>query len=264
MTPAAPRMDRKELHKMIISVINQKGGVGKTTTALQIGAFLRQQGKKVLYIDLDGQCNLSYSLQANTDGPSVADVLAGECSAKEATQTTPAGEVIPSSPGMAAAESIIGTKNADRLKSVLAPIQGSYDYIVMDTPPALGTVMINALTASDGAIITAQADIYSVQGIAQMAETIATVKRYTNKNLEVWGILLTRYSGRAVLTREMETVIGQQAEKMGTTLFHTRIRENVRLKEAATMQQDIYTYAPKSNGAADYTAFMKELEERMK
>ena len=249
--------------KDIIAVINQKGGVGKSTTALSLGAGLSLRGYKVLYADLDAQGNLSHTMKANTSGLTALDVLTQQATAAEVIQHTDLGDIIPASPALAGADAVItATGKEYRLREALEPVKGSYDYIVIDTPPALGVLTINALTACHSAVIPAQADIYSLQGINQLYTTIDTVRKYCNPSLSIKGILLTRYSARSILSRELAEVIEQTAQRFNTQLFSTPIRETVAVREAQASQQDIYSYAPKSNAAADYTAFVAELLER--
>lgn len=249
--------------KDIIAVINQKGGVGKSTTALSLGAGLSLRGYKVLYADLDAQGNLSHTMKANASGLTALDVLTQQATAAEVIQHTDLGDIIPASPALAGADAVItATGKEYRLREALEPVKGSYDYIVIDTPPALGVLTINALTACHSAVIPAQADIYSLQGINQLYTTIDTVRKYCNPSLSIKGILLTRYSARSILSRELAEVIEQTAQRFNTQLFSTPIRETVAVREAQASQQDIYSYAPKSNAAADYTAFVAELLER--
>lgn len=249
--------------KDIIAVINQKGGVGKSTTALSLGAGLSLRGYKVLYADLDAQGNLSHTMKADTSGLTALDVLTQQATASEVIQHTALGDIIPASPALAGADAVItATGKEYRLREALEPVKGSYDYIVIDTPPALGVLTINALTACHSAVIPAQADIYSLQGINQLYTTIDTVRKYCNPSLSIKGILLTRYSARSILSRELAEVIEQTAQRFNTQLFSTPIRETVAVREAQASQQDIYSYAPKSNAAADYTAFVAELLER--
>lgn len=249
--------------KDIIAVINQKGGVGKSTTALSLGAGLSLRGYKVLYADLDAQGNLSHTMKADTSGLTALDVLTQQATAAEVIQHTALGDIIPASPALAGADAVItATGKEYRLREALEPVKGSYDYIVIDTPPALGVLTINALTACHSAVIPAQADIYSLQGINQLYTTIDTVRKYCNPSLSIKGILLTRYSARSILSRELAEVIEQTAQRFNTQLFSTPIRETVAVREAQASQQDIYSYAPKSNAAADYTAFVAELLER--
>lgn len=249
--------------KEIISVINQKGGVGKTTTTLAIGAGLSLRGFKTLYIDLDAQGNLSSTLKADTSGLSTVELLEAKAKASEIIQQTQQGDVIPASPALAGADTfIIATGKEYRLQEALEPIKGKYDYIIIDTPPALGVLTINALTACTSVIIPAQADTYSLQGISQLYTTIDTVRRYCNRSLEIKGILLTRYSPRAILSRDIAEVIEQTAKQLNTKLFKTTIRETITIKEAQANQQDIFSYAPKSNAAIDYAEFINEILER--
>lgn len=246
--------------KECIAVINQKGGVGKSTTSNAIGAGLFQRGYKVLFIDLDAQGNLSYSMKCENKPLSSLEVLTGTATAKEATLTTPQGDIIPASPALASADTIItDTGREYRLKEALEPLKEVYDYIIIDTPPALGTLTINALTACDSVIIPAQADIYSLQGIGQLNQTIQTVKRYCNSDLTIKGIVITRYSPRAVLTRDMTDLLEDTAKQLNTKVFASRIRECIALKEAQASQIDIFTYNPRSNAGIDYKALLEEM-----
>lgn len=246
--------------KECIAVINQKGGVGKSTTSNAIGAGLFQRGYKVLFIDLDAQGNLSYSMKCENKPLSSLEVLTGTATAREATLTTPQGDIIPASPALASADTIItDTGREYRLKEALEPLKEVYDYIIIDTPPALGTLTINALTACDSVIIPAQADIYSLQGIGQLNQTIQTVKRYCNKELTIKGIVITRYSPRAVLTRDMTDLLEDTAKQLNTKVFTSRIRECIALKEAQASQIDIFTYNPRSNAGIDYKALLEEM-----
>lgn len=248
--------------KECIAVINQKGGVGKSTTSNAIGAGLAHKGFKVLSVDLDAQGNLSYSLNANNKPLTSLEVLTGTATAKEAIIHTSQGDLIPASPALASADTIITETGKEyRLKEALEPLKADYDYIIIDTPPALGTLTINALTACDSVIIPAQADIYSLQGIGQLHQTIQTVQKYCNKDLSIKGIVITRYSPRAVLTRDMAELLEDTARQLNTRLFASRIRECIAIKEAQASQTDIYTYSPKSNASIDYGALVEEILE---
>ena len=154
---------------------------------------------------------------------------------------------------------IADTGKEYRLKEALDGIKGQYDYIIVDTPPALGILTVNALTACDSVIIPAQADIYSLQGIEQLAETMKPVKKYCNPALKIEGILLTRYSPRSVLSREVAELAEQLAAKLNTKLFKATIREAIAVKEAQISQQSLYSYAPKAKVTEDYTALINEL-----
>jgi ATPases involved in chromosome partitioning len=246
----------------IIAVINQKGGVGKSTTTLALGAGLSCKGFKTLFIDLDAQANLSYTLGADITGlanHSVFDVLTGK-SAVGAVQQTAQGAVIASSPALVGADTVLTAVGKEYfLKEALEPLDKDYDYIIIDTPPALGILTINALTACTGAIIPAQADIYSLQGISQLYGTLQTVKKYCNPSLKVLGILLTRYNARAIISREVAEMIERMATQLHTVLYKTKIREATAIKEAQARRLSIYEYAPKSNAAIDYRAFVDEV-----
>ena len=195
-----------------IAIINQKGGVGKSTTASAIGGGLNS---KVLHVDLDPQCNLSYLMEANISGltqASALDVLQGNASAADAIQHTAQGDIIAASPALSGADIVLtATGKEYRLKEALEAIVGEYDYCIIDTPPALGILTINALTACNGCIIPAQADFLSLQGIGQLHGTIETVKKYCNPGLKVYGIVLTRYSARAVISREVTAMMEETA-----------------------------------------------------
>ena len=243
-----------------IAVINQKGGVGKSTTAHALGAGLILKGYSVLFVDLDYQGNLSYSMGANTKGYNALGVLERPETAKEEIQHTPQGDIIASSPKLAGADKLLEETGKEyRLKEALESLQGAYDYIIVDTPPALGILTINALTACTGAIIPAQADIYSLQGIAQLNSTIETVKKYCNPSLSIMGIVLTRFNGRSIIRREVAEMLEQTAEQLHTKLYSTKIRECVSIVEAQAMKKPIYSYAPRSNATADYKALVAEM-----
>lgn len=249
--------------KEVIAIINQKGGVGKSTTANAIGAGLSLKGYKVLYIDLDAQGNLTYTLGAVTNGLTSLDLLSKTAGAAEAIQHTGQGDIIAASPALAGADTVITAVGKEyRLKEAIEPLKESYDYIIIDTPPALGILTINALTACTGAVIPAQADIYSLQGISQLHSTIQTVRQYCNPALTIKGIVLTRYSARAILSREVAEMIDETAKRLDTKLYKTTIRENIAVKESQARQQNIFTYSPKSNAAEDYKALVDEIIER--
>jgi len=246
--------------KKIVAIINQKGGVGKSTTAEALLAGLSLKGYKTLAIDLDAQGNLTYSTGATTEGATALGILTGEVKAKEAIQQTKSGDIIASNKALAGADAFISDTGKEyRLKEALETISGDYDYIIIDTPPALGILTINALTACDSVIIPAQADIYSIQGIEQLAETIKPVRKYCNPNLSIEGILLTRYNSRSILSKEVAELMEQLAEKLGTKLFKTTIREAIAVKEAQISQESLYSYAPRAKVAEDYTNFIEEL-----
>ena len=244
----------------IISIINQKGGVGKSTTAEALLAGLTLKGYKTLAVDLDAQGNLTYATGANSQGATSLGVLTREVDAGDAIQHTPSGDIIPSNKALAGADAFItDTGKEYRLKEALESVASEYDYIIIDTPPALSILTINALTASNSLIIPAQADIYSLQGIEQLAETIQPVKRYCNPTLSIEGILLTRYSKRSILGQEVAGLARQIAQRLNTKVFDTTIREAIAIKEAQISQQSLFSYAPKAPVTDDYRAFIEEV-----
>lgn len=245
---------------MVLGIINQKGGVTKSTTAQQIGAALSLSGSKVLLIDLDAQGNLSYMCGAGAGELNALDILQNPKQIGEAIRHTQQGDIIASAKGLAIADQLLTETGKEyRLKEALAALPVKYDYVIIDTPPALGVLTINALTACNEVIIPAQADILSLQGIAQLSETIDRVRKYCNPELKITGIVLTRYNGRAVISREIAEQTEATAAALHTKVFNTKIRECTAVKEAQVMKQNIFTYAPRSNAAKDYRALVEEI-----
>ena len=245
-----------------ISIINRRGGVGKTATAHALGAGLSFKGHKVLYVDLDSQTNLSYDLGAEAGAGDSMELLRGSCTAREAVTTCNIENcsVITASPELSIADVILTSMGKEyRLKEALEPINNDYDYCVIDTPPALGVLLTNALTASNRIIIPAQAEIHSLQGIGQIAEIVTQAKKYTNPGLKIDGILITRWNGRAILSKDMQATLEETAAALHTKVYREPIRECIAIKEAQAMQQDIFTYSPRSNAAKDYESFILEV-----
>lgn len=245
---------------MIYAIANQKGGVGKSSTAAALLAGLTLKGYKCLAIDLDAQRNLTFATGACANKKTALEVLTGELTAEEAIQNTSSGDIIAANIALAGADAFIkDTGKEYKLKEAIEPIKGSYDYIIIDTPPALGVITVNALTAADSVIIPAQADVFSLQGITELAGTIQPVKKYCNPSLTIEGILLTRYSPRSVLSREVTELMGKLAKKLETRLFKNTIREAISVKEAQMSQQSLFVYAPKAKVTEDYNGFITEL-----
>lgn len=246
--------------KKIVSIINQKGGVGKSTTAESLAAGLSLRGYKTLAVDLDAQGNLTYTFGADNTGATVLEVLTGDATAAEAIKHTQSCDVLPANKALAGADAYIKETGKEyRLKEALENVADQYDYIIIDTPPALGILTVNALTACQSVIIPSQADIYSIQGIEQLSETMKPVKKYCNPGLEIEGILLTRYSARSVLSREVADMLEELAANLGTKLFKTKIREAIAVKEAQISQQSLFEYSPKAKPTEDYNALIDEL-----
>ncbi|MBO4859740.1 MAG: ParA family protein [Treponema sp.] len=243
----------------IITVTNQKGGVGKTTTASSLFAGLSMMGKKTLAIDLDPQCNLSYCYKADTSKPSIKNVFKGEIKLSEAIQQTSTGDFIQSDKSL---NNIMQELNAIdqvyKLSKVLKEVSDKYDYVIIDTPPALSPLTINALVASTSVIIPVQADSFSMQGAEALAETIQGI-RDVNKDLEISGVLLVRYKGRAGLAQHMNEQFIKFANMFETKVFETKIRDAIAVQESQLARQSIFEYNPKSNVALDYANFIKEL-----
>lgn len=244
----------------IITIATQKGGTGKTTTAHALGAGLIWRAYRVLFVDLDPQGNLSYTLRADQPELTTYGALTGRGTTAQAIIHTPGGDILAASPALSGADlELSKTGKEYKLKEALQPIKANYDYIVIDTPPALGILTINALTASDSVIIPSQADIYSLQGIGQLYATIEAVKSYTNPSLFIKGILLTRYNARSILSRDLTELIKDTARQLETKVFRTYIREGIAIREAQAHRQDIYSYAPRANPTVDYIALVTEL-----
>ena len=242
-----------------VCIINKKGGVAKTTTAL-IAAGLIKKGKKVLSIDLDSQCNLTMCTGAQLDGKNVLGVLLEQVSITDAIQKTPMGDVLPACLALAGADGVITETGKEyRLREALNAIEDEYDYAIIDTPPSLGVLSINAMTAADWIVIPAQADIFSRDGLMQLARAIDKDRKYCNKNLKIAGIVLTRYSDRNILSRNLRKTYDDIAAQMGTKVLSSTIRENIAIKEAQVMHQTIFDYDKNSNGAHDYRNLVNEL-----
>lgn len=244
---------------IIIAIVNRKGGTGKTATAQAMAAWLKQNGHNPLLVDLDSQANLTYCAGVQITDRGSLDVLQGNIPAAELIQHTPAGDLIPANSSLAQADAFISETGKEyKLKEALAGLD--YSHVIIDTPAQLGILTVNALTAADEAIATAQADIFSMQGTMLIADTLNAVRKYCNPGLKLSGILVTRYSGRAILSRDMKDNLEQLAASLHTKVYDTVIRECIAVKEAAAKRTDIFTYAPRSNAAADYDQFMKEIQ----
>ncbi len=245
----------------IIAVTNQKGGVGKTTTCAGLCGGLASLGYKVLAIDLDPQGNLSFSLGIEVeDNFTIYDVMKGNCDIGDAIVNGGICDVVPSNILLSGLElEMTGVGREYVLREQIGYVKKKYDYIILDTPPALSVLTINAYTASDELIIPMPCEVLALQGIAQLRQTIFAVKRYYNKSLVVRGILFNRYNPRLSLTKEVEELAQVIAEQLETIIFETKISVSVSIAEAPAHGESIITYAPTSRSAKEFMDFVKEV-----
>lgn len=244
----------------VISVLSRKGGTGKTTTTQALGNGLTRKGYKVLFIDLDSQGNLSYSIGAKPTNKTMYEVIVGNLNITEAIQHTEQGDIAPFSERLAITDKALGNPGDEhRLKEQLDHVKRKYDFILIDTSAQLGILTANTLTATDKVVIPAQADIYSLQGITRLNSSIEPIKKYYNKKLKIEGILITRYNNRSNISKDMRENLENIAKELHTKVFNTCIRECTAIKESAMLRQPIYDYAPKSNASIDYMNFVSEI-----
>ena len=246
----------------IISISNHKGGVGKTTSAINIGAGLNILGKKILLLDLDPQANLSQSLGLIEPEQTIYGALKGEYSLQP-IQILKGLDVIPSTLDLSGAEvELSGEAGREYiLKELLEPLRSSYDYIIIDSPPSLGLLTINSFTASDEVLIPLQAQYLALQGLAKLTEVIDKIQKRLNKELKVGGVFVTQYDSRKVLNRDVVATIEAHFKDI---VFKTIIRDNIALAEAPAQGLDIFRYNAKSKGAEDYLSLSKEIIKRHK
>lgn len=248
----------------IIAVANQKGGVGKTTTAVNLSACLAETGKKVLLVDIDPQGNATSGLgKTKGDGSTVYDVLIGECEAKDAIVDTGFGtlSLIPTAIELAGAEiELVGVDNREQLlRRALEPVAEAYDYILIDCPPSLSLLTINALTAAQTVLIPIQCEYYALEGVGQLVNTIKLMRKKLNPDLGIEGILLTMFDARTNLCAQ---VVQEVRSHFAQEAFETMIPRNVRLSEAPSYGVPIHLYDSRCSGTQAYRDLAKELIRR--
>ena len=245
----------------IISIANQKGGVGKTTTSINIAAILAKKGKKVLLIDTDPQGNATSGVDVNKEQEfSVYDVLVGDIEFEKTLQDTNVKnlKVCPSNINLAGAEvELVSMMSREhRLKEGLEQIKDKFDYIIIDCPPSLGLITLNAFTASDSVLIPVQCEYYALEGLGQLLNTINLVRKHLNKSLQVEGAVLTMYDIRTNLSNQ---VVKEVKKYFENKVYKTVIPRNVKLSEAPSYGMPITVYDPKSKGAKCYEKLVKEI-----
>jgi len=246
----------------IVAISNQKGGVGKTTTCVNLSAFLAAMGKTVLIIDIDPQGNASSGLgiQKKNLVNTIYNVLLGDVEAKDAINPTTVNglDIIPSNIDLVGAEvELINNvrKRDEILRSALIPLRNEYDYIVIDCPPSLGLLTVNALAASDSILIPLQGEYFALEGLSQLMNTIRLVKRHYNPTLEVEGVVLTMYDARSNLSLQVTDEI---LKYFGKKVFSTRIPRNIKLGESPSYGLPVMQYEPRSSGSLAYMALTEE------
>lgn len=245
-----------------ITLSNQKGGVAKTTTTGALASGLSKKGYKVIAVDLDPQCNLSLGAGADilSMDQTLYDVFKGTAELQDIITETQMGyDLIAGGLSLAGADmEFTQTGREFMLKEALESLRADYDYCIIDTPPTLGILTVNALTASDSVIIPLTADLYSIQGLSQLNLLIESVRKYSNRDLKIAGLLITRHDERTNVSKALMDQITQTAEKLGTVVFSQPIRNSVAVRESQVMRSDLFTEAPKANATVDYQSFIDE------
>lgn len=240
-----------------ISIALQKGGVGKSTTVQALASTLGSRRKKVLLIDMDAQANVTYASGVDVAKKSITDVLGENCSINDAIIHCKYYDLLGADQYLTNVE--LAEVEPTLLKTALADVQQQYDYIVIDTPPALGHLSYNSLVASDYVIITVEPRPFALQGLGALNQTIKSIQSQLNPNLKVLGILLIKFNMRSVLNRDVKDMLEEYAKDMGTIVFKSTIREAICVPEAQIVRQPLIDYAKSSKPNIDYKAFTTEV-----
>lgn len=240
--------------------VNQKGGVGKTTSAINIGAYLAEAGKKVLLVDFDSQGNMSSGVGLSKGKPTIYELMAGQASVEQVIRHTAVDNLDAISASIdlsGAAIELVGQQERDFfLKKSLEPIKNQYDYILIDCPPSLGILTLNGLAAADAVLIPMQCEYFALEGITLLLQTVKKVQKSINPNLTIGGIFFTMYDSR---TRLAQQVVTQVKAYFGDSVFNTIIPRNVRLSEAPSHGIPICKYDPNCQGAKSYKSLAEEV-----
>ena len=246
----------------IIAVSNQKGGVAKTTTTQAMASILKQRGHKVLAIDFDPQGNLSDSINAATDDNNINtiyEVLKEEAGAAESIQRLPAFDIISSDIVLASADqTLLQTGKEYRLKEVIEPVKNKYDFILIDTPPSLGILTVNAFTAANEIIVPTTAGKFAVKGIKELYNTVKNVRKYCNGNLKVSGILFTKFDPRMNNSKDIKILVEKIGEALDIPIFKTFIRNRIAVDEAQLRSESILNFKGCEDVIDDYNHFINE------
>lgn len=249
----------------VVVVANQKGGVAKSTTAGAMAAGLKQRGCNVLAVDMDPQGNLSYSVGAEQyECMTIYNVMRKECEIGEAIQKLDCFDIVPANIMLAGAEQELSqTGKEHRLRESLEPVRANYDFIIIDTPPSLGVLTINGLTAADEIIVPTTASIFAAAGMSQLDTTIKNVKRYCNHDVFVRGILITKF-GRGNIHESLSELTETMGNHMNAPVFKVKIRNRVGVEEAQANKQDLFTYDEKMVRNMGYDEFVSEYLDMLK